>query len=296
MNPLVEGQRVRLSSGADSVDLRCVHVTQRNWSRVVIAEDLAASHITWFVKQSVDRELKPQVDLWRYEKEGQQVGAAVLAGVVDVPRLGFSDAEQLLHAFEFKACVPPDTLLRTQPDRFAERSGELIAISAQVLDALEAGAARLPDLERRERDYGGEREAICFKGLDVRNLAWACDSAGALLTPSQFVMFDFGRGYRTVREEPAAKLLVSIAMLNWGRPMLRFCRGPDLALLDRAAEVLGDRTSAAAMRAEIDLQERGRFGHLKAGNLASRLLKRVGLAGIGARYLDAMRRWCDRRW
>lgn len=296
MKPIAEGQRLRLGTEGQSVQLRCVHVTQRNWSRVAISEEISAQPVTWFLKQSVDRDLRAQAELWGFEREGVQVGESVLGHVVKVPRIGFSDSEQLVHAFEYIPCVPPDTLVRTAPEQFADRSQDLIESCTRILDSLQAAHQTTPDLEVRDRDYGQGQRAICFKGLDVRNLAWVCDANGSLECPSDFVMFDFGRPYVTALEESGAKLLVSFALLNWGRPLRRFSSGPDLDLLDRVADAFGDRVCVQAVRAEIDLQERGRFGDPKAGNIATRLFKRVGLAGIGARYLASLRTWCDRRW
>jgi len=300
------GQRLRLGADARAVDVRCIHVIQRNWSRVAVSEEVNppnghsehahSTQGTWFLKQSVDRRRQPQVKLWRYEREGFEAGQRTLGDIVQVPRIGFSTEDELLHAFEFLPCVPPDELLRRSEGDFDDRAQDLLDASARILGALERHAPDSVGLESRERSYGGSRRSVCFKGLDIRNLAWRYASDGGLRSPSEFVMFDFGRPYLTAVEEAGAKLLVSVGLLNWGRPLRRFAQGPDLPLLDRAAKAFAGYLSPEAILAEIDLQERGRLGDPKARSFVGRTIKRFGIGSLGIRYLDKMRSWCRQAW
>ncbi len=268
-----------------AVTLACERVAQRNWSRVGRAVD---GERRAFVKQFVDANGNWHAKQFRYETEGARIAFDALSDVVYVPRLVHADEENLLHIYEFCDVVATDTLLRREPERFQAQFPHLLRAMRQVL-AILAGSDLPPgctDLPVKQRPYGGPSNALNFKGLDIRN-------AGIGTDPDRpVVMFDFGRPYRAPMEEAGAKILVSVGLLNWGQPMLRFLKGPDTALLETVIEPLTDYLSLDAVLAECEQQRRVRTTEVKATNVVQRALKSAGVKTVGKSYFRTLARWC----
>lgn len=288
--PIEAGDRLRIPlAEGGPLDVVVESVTQRNWSRVGRARDAGGRPV--FVKQFLDRAGAPHAE----HRDDERAGTAVLArlAAVDATVLLGGDEDRLLLAFAWEPSESLDELLRSVGDAaFLDRwrSSVLPRLPA-LLDELVALAGEGGYEGRQKvRAYPSAAEAVLLKGLDVRNLALRSDGTGAPL------IFDPGRWYRGPVEEGAAKLLVSIGLLNWGSPPARFRRGVPRSLLDPAAEVLGPRSHRAAVAAEVDLQRRVRLGGaMPTRGLAGRL-RTVAARRWGPRYLDELEACLDRWW
>ncbi len=268
-----------------SVSMSCARVSQRNWSRVGLAVD---GERRAFVKQFVDADGNWHEQQFRFETDGARIAFDVLSDVVHVPRLVHVDEEHLLHFYEYCDVVATDTLLRREPERFRKEFPRLMETMSRVLAI--AARGELPpghtDLPVKQRPYGGAPRALTFKGLDIRNVGIGYE------TRQPIVMFDFGRPYRAPVEEAAAKILVSVGLLNWGQPIQRFLKGPDTALLQSAVEPLAQYLDLDAVLAECRQQQRVRTTEIKATNPVMRALKTAGVRTVGQRYFRALIRWC----
>ncbi len=152
----------------------------------------------------------------------------------------------------------------------------------------------MPDnLPVKERGYFSAGNAVNFKGIDIRNIA-VCNDKKYHGTDNRLVMFDFGRPYLAPVEEAAAKLFVSIGLLNWGRPVKRFIKGPDASLLEKAYPYFEEFLTAEAIRAELELQFRFRTDKYHGASESERIFKKLGINTLGARYFSALERLCVR--
>jgi len=132
---------------------------------------------------------------------------------------------------------------------------------------------------------------VNFKGFDIRNMAVRkLDNNG--YSWERMVMFDFGKPYLAPVEEAAAKLFVSIGLLNWGRPVSRFAMGPDEALLEKVLPGFRPFLDIKAVRAELQLQTGFRSREFHGSGGLERNLKRWGVGLLGKRYLSRLARWC----
>lgn len=280
-----------LEGGGVARQVVCTDVFQRNWSRVARAQAGGTNGSTdgaedLFLKQFVDRRGIWHEDHWRYEEHGCAVARRALAAPFHVPALRLISADSLTLGYELLDLDAFDTLLRDHPRRFEARRSFLLEGIHDLMEALVAAAdTDLGRLSTKQRDYDSRGRALCFKGLDVRNLG--CRGEG-----NQMVAFDFGRPYLAPVEEAAAKLLVSIGLLNWGRPMSRFVRGPDRELLADAARALAPWTGLEATRAEIALQHTVRTQTIQGRRIES-ALKRWGVEVMGRRYLSKLSHMCE---
>jgi hypothetical protein len=269
----------------------CTALQQRNWSRVGLAVGPAGGS-RYFLKQSVDRSGAWHAQLWRHELEGLRLAERVLEDIAIVPRVLGTDESHLLTVHEYIVFETPDELLRREPAALARSLPEILGRLTAVIDALAAPPAdALVDLPRKARPFGGAPTALNFKGFDIRNCGIV---EGAQEPPQRLVLFDLGRPYLAPREELAAKLLVSVGLLNWGAPLTRFLRGPDIALLELARETLGARVERAAVVAEIELQRGFRLRELKARDRLEELAKALVVRTVGRRYLDRLEQWARR--
>jgi hypothetical protein len=146
-------------------------------------------------------------------------------------------------------------------------------------------------LKSKQRSYGRLGVAVNFKGFEIRN-AGMPRSAGADVSADDLVLFDFVRPYLAPIEEAAAKLFVSVGMLNWGNPLRRFIKGPDTTLLARAADILRPWLDREAIAAELDLQEKFRFVELRGARSHEVFLKWLGVMTFGRSYFAKLRAWC----
>jgi len=269
-------------------EIVCTEVVQRNWSRVGIGVAPDGGE-RFFLKQSIDRRGGWHERLWRYEHEGTRLAERLLEGVVRVPGVVAADRQLLLNLFELEQLETPDELLRRDADRFRGLFQPALEGMLAVIGALSRPPAELVrELPRKQRDYGGPSTAVCFKGFEIRNCGFPADTAAGL------VLFDFGRPYLAPPQELAAKLLVSVGLLNWGRPLARFVRGPDLELLAGARARLEALLDPGAVRAELALQREFRTREVKSGGRLSALFKGVGVQTIGNKYLGRLEGWCER--
>ncbi len=282
--------------------LRCkvrpVEITQRNWSRVGAASLDAAGAVTrsCFVKQYIDRSGVRHPDHWQYESEGVLLAREILGSVVTVPALLLQDEQRLLNVFDHIDLITVDELLRQDENRFWHFYPLLLEQLSDVLQAMKDGAQHevAASLPLKHRPYASQGLAINFKGFEIRNTGYQLpldgDTAGGIALPP-VIMFDFVRPYLAPIEEAAAKLLVSIALLNWGKPLSRFIKGHDAEILDTAFYYIGQWTNRAAMEAELAIQEGFRFDTVKGASRSESQLKKVGLNLIGRRYLSRVRDW-----
>jgi hypothetical protein len=294
LEPLVTGGAGSLApcnGSALPLSFRCARVVQRNWSRVaageVWSEGRRSEAERVFLKQYVDAEGRSHAAHWSADRAGASVARAILGAGVWVPAVLASDPARLIHAFEYHECESVDGLLRRNRDTIVTRFDELMRCLTAALEAMIAAAAtaEYASLPAKSRSFDSARRAVNFKGLDIRNVGLSA-SGGA------FVMFDFGQPYLAPVEEAAAKLFVSVGLLNWGRPLGLFWKGPDFPLLERAHAHLAPFLHLHAIEHEIAAQTRMRMAEPKASGRLERALKRIGIASLGAAYFQRLSRWC----
>jgi hypothetical protein len=286
---------VRAVDGELQARVLCLDFHQRNWSRVATGEYVAEDGSTQpcFIKQYLDKAGGMQRDHWAYEKEGALVAARILAESAHVPELLFQDEQRLLNVFEFTEVMSIDVLLRENRAAFDRHIEPVLRQMAKVLGDLQnyPAAIDLSSLPTKERSYGSLGDAVNFKGFEIRNAGIPVGHSGPV-GARELVVFDFVRPYFAPVEEAAAKLFVSVGMLNWGSPLGRFIKGPDTSLLASASHILRPWLDAAAIKAELDLQERFRTDEFKGAGGAEVALKRIGVDLLGKKYLRQLRRWC----
>ena len=139
-----------------------------------------------------------------------------------------------MNVFDYKNIVSMDVLLREDPAAFDRCFMLVVERMVAVLEALRKPKTHDVSLPIKERPYGGLRTAVNFKGFEIRNIGLARTIDGRV-DPSDIVIFDCVRPYLAPIEEAAAKLIVSIGLLNWGMPLSRFARGPNTELMHAAA-------------------------------------------------------------
>jgi hypothetical protein len=280
------------------VSLQCTRVTQRNWTRVGMGRLQApdgAGQTTVFLKQNIDRGGHSHPEHWVYEQAGADIAHQLLHDIVRVPQLRYQSESLLLNVYDYIDVITIDELLRSDPAAFDRCFDKVIRDMGAVLEAMKqpASAPHLETLPVKSRPYGGPSTALNFKGFEIRNAGLARTEAGAIES-GDLVMFDFVRPYLAPIEEAAAKLFVSIGLLNWGKPLTRFVRGPDRKLLERALRPLHPCLDRQAVLEEIDLQSRFRTREFQGSGNLERTLKRLGIDTLGRRYLYKLRRWCER--
>lgn len=278
--------------------MTCTGVIQRNWSRVgdgVMAADRDGNRERVFIKQNVDRGGLRHSNHWSYEKTGTVIARDLLQDVITVPALRYRNEALLINVFSHIDVIPIDELLRTDTAAFERTFTGVMARMVRVLECLRAPpeAWYTEVLPLKTRPYGGSAMAVNFKGFEIRNTGLA-RKTGGVVDPDNVVMFDFVRPYLGPVEEAAAKLFVSIGLLNWGKPLGRFVQGPDLLLLEQSAAILRPYLDRQAVAAEIELQHSFRTREFQGSGRLERSFKRAGINVIGKRYLDRLARWCER--
>ena len=243
--------------------------------------------------QYVDRAGRPQYCHWAFERTGTNTACVLFRDLVRIPVVRGSDAGLLLNVYEHVNVVPLDVMLRFDPHAFRAVFPTVLDRMKSVLETMEQGLDVLGETEHlpiKERPYGGPSRAVNFKGFDIRNVGCLQDADGKQEI-GEVVVFDFGRAYLAPIEEAAAKLFVSIGLLNWGKPLRRFLRGPDVELLSLSFDVLKPYLNADALEAELALQESFRSSEAQGGSRVERRLKRLGIDTIGKHYLRRLRVW-----
>ena len=283
------------SSGGAGLRVVCADVQQRNWSRVAkgFIVTPGQSPVACFIKQYIGKDGTVHADHWGYEQEGVERAASILKEVACVPKLLTRDASRLLNVFEYFEMVSLDQLLRSDAAAFDRCIDSVLHRMDQVLSALLAAPARcdITDLKSKARNYGHLGVAVNFKGFEIRN-AGVPRSVSSSVSAADLVLFDFVRPYLAPVEEAAAKLFVSVGMLNWGSPLGRFAAGPDTALLARAESILRPWLDRDAVDAELELQQKFRNSELKGAQGIEVFLKWLGVAVFGRYYFAKLRAWC----
>jgi len=299
------GARYALKRDSTEAVVQPREVTQRNWSRVgdgVFQANGESPH-DCFVKQYIDRGGATHPDHLRFEYEGARVASAILGDIVKVPTILCSDDTHLINVFEHHALITVDELLREDEKRFWRFFPLLLERYNDILQAMLDGATQpiAETLPEKSRPYSSQGSAINFKGFEVRNTGYALplDADDLRRSPTALppvVMFDFVRPYLAPVEEAGAKLLVSIGLLNWGKPLSRFIQGPDMEMLDMAFHYVGRWTHLAAMEAELAIQSGFRFATVKGASRSETGLKKAGLNLIGRHYMRKLEQWTQRRF
>lgn len=283
-----------LAGDEPALVVRCLDLAQRNWSRVGSGELRYADGTTQpcFIKQYRDRTGGWQSDHWKYEKDGAIVASELLATVARVPRLIAQEQKLLLNIFEFAEVVSLDVLLRADQPAFDCCIEGAVRQMAEVLGAMQNPPATfdMAALPQKPRVFG-PAQAVNFKGFEIRNAGVPPDLVDAS-GPADLVLFDFVRPYAAPIEEAAAKLFISIGLLNWGSPLGRFLRGPDKRLLGMAAGILEPWLDRRAIVAELGLQKRFRTGEFKGTGGLEVVVKRLGVDLMGRKYLYQLASWC----
>ncbi|MGH8579360.1 MAG: hypothetical protein ACREVK_04260 [Gammaproteobacteria bacterium] len=272
-------------------------IEQRNWSRVAMAlmekegSQLEGERV--FLKQYLDSAGRWHEHHWTYEREGIETGRATLQGLVKVAPIVGADAVHLVNAFEYCDITPMDVLLRRNPTGFKRAYPFALEQMREILERLQCGRKMVEgrELPVKKRDYGGPSTALNFKGFDFRNLGFKVGTEAAPQA-TDLAIFDLGRPYLAPIEEVAAKLMISIGLLNWGKPMSLFVQGPDLSLLETARKVLEPHLNGDALRAEIRLQRSFRIKQVQGKSGLERGLKHLGIDTIGRWYMQQLIRWC----
>lgn len=297
--PLQVGGEYRVDSvppGTGALTLSCTWAAQRIWSRVGSAHPVATDGATrYFLKQNIDRSGQAHPEHWNEEREGAELGAAVLGAAATIPRPLFMRQDLLLNVFEFVDVVSMDVLLRDAPSQFERCFDPVLQRCAAVLEKLTSipVQAQTARLARKVRPYDTGRTAILFRGLEIRNLGPALRPDGSP-DPGALVVFDLGQASIGPLEDAGARMFVSVGLLNWGRPVSRFLRGPDSELMGLACRALQPYLSRAAVHAEIDRQARQRTQEILATGRVEYLLKRVGVDAMGRRYFRALSNWVEK--
>lgn len=276
--PVRAGDRLEVHAGDVALDVTVESVTQRNWSRVARG---TSPEGPVFLKQFVDRVGRPRPSDLHHEVRGVQL-AATLPSVETVPLVGES-SDRLVLAYRWSDVVAVDDLLRRAPHAVFERRWrrEILPGLPALLDDLAAASATADVGAAKHRPWASAGEVVGLKGLDVRNLGVPNEPAAN----RRLVLFDPGKPYRAPVEEAAAKLVVSVGLLNWGAPVGRFRRGVPRPLLADVLGVVAGRVNAEALRAEVDLQRRVRLGELPAGRGLQGAARRGAVLVLGRRYL-----------
>ena len=285
------------SPGSQPIRLKTGRVEQRNWSRVGSAVmsnavgDRKGKRV--FVKQYVDSLGSWHDAIWSNEWAAAEIATQLLYGIVHVPENLCSDQSMRVNVFEYLDVITPDKLLRRDSECFERMFPTLLLGAQRLLGRLQDGSAKsfLPrELAAKRRDFGGPSVAVNFKGLEVRNVGFRLDDKGEV--GPALVVFDFGSAYLAPIEEAAAKLYISVGLLNWGKPLQRFAKGPDLSLLARCRESLDDYLDSDALQAELHLQKSFRMAEVHGHNRVERAMKRFVIHHLGADYLQKLEGWC----
>ncbi len=279
----------------NTVSVQCMNVEQRNWSRVGIGliEMEAGKKQEVFLKQNVSKNGELLSNQWEYEKLGAIVANKLFQNTVTIPQLKYHNPTLALCVFEFMEIIPFDTLLRNNNSLFTKSFIAFLEHSTQILKTMQnsQGVAMTDALPVKQRPYGDCSTSINFKGFDIRNIGVIKNHKNNTGS-SEFIMFDFGRPYKAPIEEASAKLFISIGLLNWGRPISRFARGPNTDLLAISIDYMKPFLCYESIRAELNLQSKFRFNEVHGSGLVEKSLKKLGIDVLGNRYMNKLASWC----
>lgn len=284
-----------VSSTKTQVELELLHIEQRNWSRIATGMSHNCQEQTFdkfFIKQYVDKAGKPHSQLLKYELAGTLVAQELFKDVAHVPSLLYQNESLLLNVFEFKNVVSVDVLLRKNETLFNQHIDSIIKKMGMVLDTMQTPRTEIKGLSLpvKRRNYGSGTTAINFKGFEIRNVGLPLQSNNEISTDT-LVLFDLVRPYWGPIEEAAAKLFISIGFLNWGSPLSRFMKGPDVALMEKALPILKPWLNRDAIEAELQLQTRFRTVEFKGIDGIERTFKKIVVNTLGKVYLSKLKNW-----
>lgn len=277
-----------------SLTLSCSELDQRIWSRVATAHSTDKSseiQQQFFVKQYHGKDGTGHADHWTYEKEGALLATEIFDDIIVVPKLLYQNSELLINVFEFIELVPIDTLLRTDLASFDANIETTLDKLAQVLSRMQMAPASIDTsgFKIKSRPFG-EPTAISFKGIDIRNIGLGLDGK----TKGEIIMFDLGRPYMAPIEEAGTKMFLSVGMLNYGRPLRRFLKGPDEHLLKLASKAFGPFLNSHALTERIKFEIRFRTEVFVGATGWEVKLKTIASQSIGKRYLRKLEKWMAR--
>ncbi|MCK5872804.1 MAG: hypothetical protein KAG26_08260 [Methylococcales bacterium] len=287
---------VNLPDASGTATLQCVEMDQRNWSRVGMGKLIDPEIKNFFLKQNIDRGGILHYEHWLYEQSGTSVAGHLLKDIVRIPALKYHNQALLLNVFEHVKLIPVDELLRAKPDQFKENFPRLMEKIPVLLEALQQPyhGYYQNQIKVKQRSYGSGSHAMNFKGLDIRNIGFDLLPSAGVLNDSDIILFDCVRPYLAPVEEAAAKIFISIGLLNWGKPLNRFIQGPDFSLLAIAQQYMAPYLDKQALEAELQLQASFRFSHVQGVSHSEVILKKSGLNVLGKHYLKKLQYWCDK--
>lgn len=299
-DPLIlDGQTYHVENDGAASSITIEKTIQRNWSRVAKATYQHGSAAgDCFVKQYLDASGAAYPEHQEYEYQGAVLASQLLGDLVTVPKPIFRDDDLIINVFEHVDVVTVDELLRSDEDAFWKRFPLMLEKMSEILTQMQASASAelCHQLPVKTRRYSTRGLAVNFKGFEIRNTGYQTplsDSQTANTLEHRPVMFDFVRPYIAPIEEAAAKMMVSIGMLNWGKPLSRFLKGSDSDMLTFAKEYLDPFLDRAALRDEIEIQRGFRFQTIKSGSRLESQVKKSGLNLIGSRYMKQLEKWLD---
>ncbi len=244
-----------------------LQVTQRNWSRVGVAE---CDGQRFFIKQFVDR-----VGRWHYRGFGgdaetsAQLGEEI-AGIRVVPIMQHDQA-RLLTISPFIGMTTIDSISR----RNGGRDG---------VHAARVGRALAAILEERTVPDGSD-DVVVWKGLDPKNLGWSDD--GTLW------VFDFGPPTRISRHDAAGLAVAAGLLSRWvARPGLHLL-SPERPILRGVCEPLAPMTTLAEVQDALERHKVLRLREPQREGLAG-TATRLGVRTLGRIHWHAVNREAKR--
>lgn len=260
---------------------------QRNWSQVGAGTlRYQGRYQAVFVKRFVDRSGMSRRD--HYENERQS--HAILAGIgplpVRIPRLIQAQSENVTLVYEYIDAPPVDRIIRQSYSHLAAEIWTRIASTmCELLDLF--GEIELPDCTGGPSPADSPR-TLDFNGLEVRNIGLRSPSSAM----PQVVFFDPGRAKHRRQEVSGSRLITSALMLNWGRPLTRFSRGPHYALAEELIACLPSQTwSPDELQRQIDREFGYRTGGLPRRGRALSAVESVAMHIFGRPYRRQMLHW-----
>jgi len=271
--PLRRDQRLlitSLSSGSPYW-IRCTTVHQRNWSRTGLARlERGAAPATVFFKQFLDPQGAQTTSTLSEELKAYR-DARPIFGTNLIEPIGFS-SENLTLIFPLVPLSTLDVIARSAKEGSEwESARSVIRYASEVLQRTERQA--LED----QLGPGPDLSATVYKGFEVRNLGIDLDA--------RVRAFDIGPTRRGHMGEMAARFLISLLLLNWGRPLTRFAQGPKEVIFRLGFAEVGRYVRPQQLQNELRNQWEGRRTVVKGGRI-TRAAKSVGLNYLGQRYVD----------
>lgn len=275
------------------VEYRCLgNVRRRIWSMTGEGEIVLSgiSRSTIFLKQFIDRGGNPDKNGFDVELSSREPAKKLLRSCVYIPKLLLIDAERLILGYEFVECLTFDELLRQDTNVFNREFDAVLPRLVELIDALAGGARRVGSGNRSHLDSASMRATI-FPDLELRNIGVLKDAVGD--SESRLCAFDLGRPYEGCVADASSNFLLSVGLLNRGRPLRRFIMGPDFELLDKAWRVLRPIADPENVIARFKREEVERSHRVKAVNNFESVAKKVGIRIVGRRYLRALAKYAE---